>query len=176
MLWSSCCCLQLCTWLAACFWGKGWAPLALGVTQNQRCWSQWALALGPGICSLSQPFWSPGVKHSQTPLAFPHTYLNFLYNIWCQEIIVAVSWFLMDLNRVKKPFSHFTKNMWKRINLHLVKFYFKKLRPWSNHNEVSGMLSTDSVGLGYGPKTLFSVTRTVRNVSNIRNFLFIFFL
>lgn len=69
--------------------------------------------------------------------------------------------------------SHFTKNIWNRISLHLVKFYFKKLRPWSNHNEVSGMPSIDSVGFGYGPKTLFSVIRTVRNVSNIRNLLFV---
>lgn len=42
---------------------------------------------------------------------------------------MAVSWFLMDLNGGKKNFSHFTKNMWNRISLHLVKFYFKKLRP-----------------------------------------------
>jgi len=89
---------------------------------------------------------------------------------------VAVSWFLMDLNGGKNTFNHFTKNMWNRISLHLVKFYFKKLRPWSNHNEVSGMLSTDSVRFGYGPKTLFSVTRTLRNVSNVRNLLFVFFL
>ena len=73
----------------------------------------------------------------------------------------------MDLNGGKK-WSHFTKNMWNRISLHLVKFYFKKPRPWSNHNEVSGTLSTDSVSFGYGPKTLFSVIRTVRNVSIIK--------
>lgn len=43
---------------------------------------------------------------------------------------MTVSWFLMDLNgEEKKTFSHFTKSMWNRISLHLVKFYFKKLRP-----------------------------------------------
>lgn len=90
---------------------------------------------------------------------------------------MAASWLLVDLNgRKKTPFRYFTKNMWNRISLHLVKFYFKKLRPGSNHNEVSGMLSTDSLGLGYGPKTLFSIARTVRNASNIRNLLFVFLL
>lgn len=155
--------LQLCAWLTAAFPGEGEPPLSSD--------------LGPHSCSqdlCSEPtILNLKCKTISTPC---------LICIWipCRIFgarIVAASWFSMDLNGEKKTlFSHLTKNMWNRISLYLVKFYFKKLRPWSNHNEVSGTLSTDSVGLGYGPKTLFSEMRTVRNVSNIRNLLFIVFL